>query len=102
MSDFQKYLDDNLSKVRIDISDIPERKKDYDIYKDIRKLIVSERKKQNITQKELSRLTNLSQSNISNIERGMMKPTIDSLKRIGDALGKRLVISFEDWEDYEL
>lgn len=102
MSDFQKYLDDNLSKVRIDISDIPERKKDYDIYKDIRKLIVSERKKQNITQKELSRLTNLSQSNISNIERGMMKPTIDSLKRISDALGKRLVITFSDWEDYEL
>lgn len=100
MSDFQEYLNENLSKVRIVNSEISERNLDYDIYSEISNMIVTERKKQKITQKELSRLTHISQANVCNIERGIIKPSIESLKRIADALGKRLVITFADREDF--
>ena len=48
---------------------------------------------------KLLKILVLTQANISNIEKGMSKPTIDSLKRIADALGKRLRIEFEDQEE---
>ena len=99
MSDFQRYLDENLSKVRIENTEVRESPEDYDIYSEIREMIVSERKSQKITQKRLAKLTGISQANICCIEKGNSKPTIDSLKKIGDALGKRLVITFEDRED---
>ena len=99
MTDFQKYLDENLAKVRIESTEVRESSADYDIYGEISEMIVSERKRQKITQKQLAQLTGISQANICCIEKGNSKPTIDSLKKIGDALGKRLVITFEDRED---
>ena len=99
MNDFQKYLDENLAKVRIESTQVRESPADYDIYSEIREMIVFERKQQKITQKQLAKLTGISQANICCIERGNSKPTIDSLKKIADALGKRLVITFEDRED---
>ena len=99
MSDFQKYLDENLSKVRIDNISAQEPMADYDIYSEISEMIISERKRQKITQKQLSQLTGISQANICNIEKGSSKPTIDSLKKISDALGKRLSVTFEDREE---
>jgi len=41
----------------------------------------------------------LSQANISNIENGVTRPTIDSLQKIAEALGKRLLVCFEESED---
>ena len=35
---------------------------------------------------------------ISNIEKGTTRPTIDSLKKIADATGRRLIIQFGDRE----
>ena len=70
-----------------------------DVYKEIQQLIVSERKKQKVTQKELAHRTGLSQANISNIENGVTRPTIDSLQKIAEALGKRLLVCFEESED---
>jgi transcriptional regulator with XRE-family HTH domain len=52
-----------------------------------------------MTQKELAKECGLTQANISNIEKGISKPTIDSLKKIADAFGKRLRIEFEDREE---
>ena len=90
MSDFQKYLDEAFSKINTsDFSDSEE----------IQQLIVSERKKQKVTQKELAHRTGLSQANISNIENGVTRPTIDSLQKIAEALGKRLLVCFEESED---
>lgn len=100
MSDFQKYLDDALSKINIsDFSDSEAELPRDDIYKEIQQLIVSERKKQKVTQKELSQRTGLSQANISNIENGVTRPTIDSLQKIAEALGKRLLVCFEENEE---
>lgn len=103
MSDFQKYLDEAFSKINTsDFSDSEEdlqRDDRDDIYKEIQQLIVSERKKQKVTQKELAHRTGLSQANISNIENGVTRPTIDSLQKIAEALGKRLLVCFEESED---
>ena len=69
MSDFQKYLDEAFSKINTsDFSDSEEDLPRDDVYKEIQQLIVSERKKQKVTQKELAHRTGLSQANISNIE----------------------------------
>lgn len=100
MSDFQKYLDEAFSK--INTSDFSDSEEDFprdNIYKEIQQLIVSERKKQKVTQKELSQRTGLSQANISNIENGVTRPTIDSLQKIAEALGKRLLVCFEENEE---
>ena len=83
MSDFQKYLDESLPKIII--SDLPSPKPDspaHDLYAEIQEMIVVERKKQKITQKELAKRTGLSQANISNIENGTTHPTIDSLQKM--------------------
>ena len=99
MSDFQKYLDESLSKVKIPVVDnINKTDSKNEIYTDLCKMIINERKEQNITQKQLAEKTGLSQSNISNIEKGSTHPTIETLIKIADALGKRLNISFEESE----
>ena len=100
MSDFQKYLDEAFSKINTsDFSDSEEDLPRDDVYKEIQQLIVSERKKQKVTQKELAHRTGLSQANISNIENGVTRPTIDSLQKIAEVLGKRLLVCFEESED---
>jgi len=95
MSDFQKYLDDNLGN--IDINEMNETDiwyEDYNIYAEIREALINLRKENHITQKELANMIGMTQANISNLEKGVKKPTIDTLKKIADALGVRLVISF--------
>lgn len=100
MNEFQSFLDKSLSKVSIsELVRHEDSHPDYDIYKEIRKLIIQERKAQKLTQQQLALRTGLSQANISNIEKGNSHPTIDSLKKISDALGKRLIIEFADREE---
>ena len=95
MSDFQKFLDENLGSIRInegdDISGAPE---DYDIFKEIRDMIIAIRHDNHMTQKDLAAKCGITQANISNLEKGTSKPTIESLKKIADALGMRLVVEF--------
>lgn len=99
MSDFQSFLDDALSNVKIVESNEEKEYEEYDIHKEISAQISSIRSSLKMTQKELARKSGLTQANISNIEKGVSKPTIDSLKKIADALGKRLWIQFEDQEE---
>lgn len=99
MSDFQSFLDKTLTQ--IDVKSIKEEDNEvyeYDIYKEIRELVVVARDRAGLTQKELAAKSGLTQSNISNIENGTTRPTIDSLKKIADATGRRLVIQFGDRE----
>ena len=99
MSDFQSFLDQTLNS--IDIEAIKEENNEiyeYDIYREIREIVVTARDRSGLTQKELAARSGLTQSNISNIEKGATRPTIDSLKKIADATGKRLVIQFADRE----
>lgn len=100
MSDFQIFLDKTLAQ--IDVEAIKEEDVEiyeYDIYREIREVVIAARDRAGLTQKELAAKSGLTQSNISNIEKGATRPTIDSLKKIADATGRRLVIQFEDREE---
>lgn len=57
--------------------------------------IIEARINTNITQKELSKRTGISQSNLSRIETGEESPTVDTLNKIAMGFGKKLKISFE-------
>ena len=98
MSDFQKLLDQALEKVNLTpVDDTPEME-EYDIDVEVRDLVISARNAANLTQKQLAQRSCVSQANISKIENGNYHPSLSTLKRIADALGKRLVVSFEDPE----
>ena len=95
MSDFQKFLDENLGNIRINEDEVvPETLDDYDIFKEIRDMIIQFRHDSHMTQKELAAKCGITQANISNLEKGTSKPTIESLKKIADALGMRRVVEF--------
>ena len=98
MSDFQKLLDQALEKVNLTpVDDTPEME-EYDIDAEVRDLVISARSAANLTQKQLAQRSGVSQSNISKIENGNYQPSLSTLKRIAGALGKRLVVSFEEPE----
>ena len=95
MSDFQKFLDENLANVQInDDEAVTDNSKDYDIYREIREMVIELRHDNQMTQKELAVKCGITQANISNLENGTTRPTIESLKKIADALGMRLVVEF--------
>jgi len=96
MDDFQKYLDDALKKVTFTAGKNENNNPDYDVFEEIREQIVKAREEARLTQKELATLSGLTQSNISNIENGSNKPTIATIKKIADALGKRLIVELAD------
>lgn len=79
----------------------PEFKKEYDAlepeFQLIRSLLDS-RKEEKITQKELSAKTGISQADISRIESGESNPSLQTLKRLANGLGKRLRIEFVPME----
>lgn len=99
MSDFQNFLDDTLSSIRIVETGEERKYEEYDVYSEISSQIVYLRGKAKMTQKELAVKCGLTQANISNIEKGISKPTIESLKKIADALGMRLRIEFDVREE---
>jgi transcriptional regulator with XRE-family HTH domain len=47
-----------------------------------------------ITQIELSEVSGVSQGDISKIERGLLSPTIKTLKKLAKAFNKRIVLEF--------
>ncbi len=57
--------------------------------------VASARASAGISQKELSTLTGIDQSDISKIERGTANPSVSTLERIAAALGGRLTIQIE-------
>lgn len=55
--------------------------------------VLAARAKAGISQKELSLLTGIDQSDISKIERGIANPSIKTLERIATALGAKVMIT---------
>lgn len=89
MDDFEKYLNKQLED--------PEFKKywDEDEAEGLFMLSMSNaRKSSNLTQVELSKATGIAQSNLSKIEAGIANPSFKTLKKIANATGTKLVISF--------
>ena len=69
--------------------------KKIDIQKASSQAVLSARAKAGLSQKELSELTGIDQSDISKIERGVANPSVATLERIAAALGGRLTIAIE-------
>lgn len=58
----------------------------------IRRLIIRARLDEGLTQKELAEKTSIAQTNISAIERGSRVPSVKTLQRIAEGLGRTIKI----------
>ena len=83
---------------------LSEDMKDPEIRKEMEKLeqefaivraIIEARTSSGLTQEELSRKSGINQANISKLEHGKANPSVSTLQKLANGLGKRLVISFE-------
>ena len=75
----------------------PEVKEEYDALEpeyDIIQEMISARVDQNITQKELSARTGITQADISRIENGTRNPSLSMVKRLAEGLGMQLKLEF--------
>lgn len=71
----------------------PQIKEEYDALEvefDIIQALIDARKQQNLTQKELSDKTGITQADISRIENGTRNPSLEMIKRLAKGLGMRL------------
>ena len=57
-----------------------------------RKMLIEARKKENITQKQLSDITGLTQQMISKVETGESNTTMDTLMRYLKGIGHKIVV----------
>lgn len=98
MFDLQAYLDVELKKVKLET---PEPIfEEYDIGQEIRELLISTRTELELTQGQLAQKAGLHQSRVSKIESGAASPNIATIRKLADAMGVRLVVSFiprEEW-----
>lgn len=72
-------------------------KKEYDDLEpeyDIINAMIKVRKEKGLTQKQLSELTGISQSDISRIENGTRNPSLEMIKRLATGIGMRLKLEF--------
>ncbi|MBQ8923333.1 MAG: helix-turn-helix transcriptional regulator [Lachnospiraceae bacterium] len=60
----------------------------------IKRLLIYSRLECNMTQKQLSEKSGIRQSNISRIENGSCVPTIETIKQLAQAMGKKVKIEF--------
>lgn len=67
----------------------------YDIRDEVREMLETEIKNQNLTDWQLGVRSGMTQSNVSNFRRGERVPRLDVLQRLAHGLGKRLVVRFE-------
>ena len=61
---------------------------------DVVRAIINARKSKNLTQKELSEITGIAQTEISKLENGTRNPSIKLLQRLADGLDMVLNITF--------
>ena len=90
MSEFRKYKHEVLAKN-------PKLKAEYDALEaeyDIIQAMIDARKSQNLTQKELSARTGITQADISRIEKGNRNPSLNMLKKLAAGLGMTLKMEF--------
>ena len=63
---------------------------------DVIRAIVDARTAQNLTQKELSKITGINQADISKLENGTRNPTVSLLKRLAEGMDMVLDVSFKE------
>ena len=75
----------------------PETKKAYEELEPEYQLIcaiIEARKEKNISQQELAEVTGINRSDISKIENGNANPSLRTIKRVAEGLGKKVEIRF--------
>ena len=75
----------------------PEVKAEYDALQpeyDIIQAMIDARVKQNMTQKDLSAKTGITQADISRIENGTRNPSLSMVKKLAQGLGMQLKLEF--------
>ena len=96
MADLQQFLDEHLKRVRPQKLSDGEEALEYDIFSEIAENLIAARMEEGLTQGELAKRCGISQANISKFETGSSHPSLATLKRIADGLGRRLSVTFED------
>ena len=89
--DFQKYLDKQLEN--------KEFRREYEALEPeyiIMKAMIEARREEGLTQKDLSERSGITQADISRLENGNANPSIRTLQRLANAMGKTLKIEFVD------
>ena len=89
MTNYKDYLNEQLKD--------PEFKAEYDALEpefSLMRTIMEARIEKGLTQQKLSELTGISQADISRLEGGNGNPSLRTIQRIAEALGKHVVISF--------
>lgn len=87
----------NYDKFRAEQLENPAVREEYEALRpefEIVSAIIEARKKQNLTQKELSERTGISQADISRLENGTRNPSLNLLKRVARGMNTRLEIRF--------
>lgn len=90
MGSYIKYRNEELKKN-------PKLKAEYDALGpeyDIIQAMIDARKSQNMTQKELSEITGITQADISRIENGTRNPSLKMVKRLARGMGMVLKLEF--------
>lgn len=75
----------------------PEAKREYDALEPEFQLILAMlelRSEQNLSQQDLADRTGINRSDISKIEHGNANPSLKTIKRLANAMGKQVKISF--------
>ncbi|MDO4484697.1 MAG: helix-turn-helix transcriptional regulator [Clostridia bacterium] len=75
----------------------PEVRQEYDALApeyDIIQALIDARKKQNLTQRQLSEATGITQADISRIENGTRNPSLEMVKRLAAGMGMQLKLEF--------
>lgn len=89
LTNFNDYLKQQLKD--------PAVKAEYDALEPefaVMRAIIDARIESGLTQKQLSEKTGISQADISRIERGTANPSVKTLQRIAEALGRKVSIEF--------
>ncbi len=87
MSDIDELLEEQLQN-----NDFKKAWEDTELEYQIKRMLISARLEQNMTQKQLSERSGVRQSNISRIEKGACMPTLVTLNELAKGLGKKLKI----------
>ena len=89
MSNYKEFFDEIMAD--------PEVRNEYEALEpefQLVKAMIKARHEAGLTQKELAERTGLHQANISRIENGNGNPSVATLNRIAQGMGKKLIISF--------
>ncbi|MBO5577420.1 MAG: helix-turn-helix transcriptional regulator [Ruminococcus sp.] len=89
MTNYNEFLDEQMKD--------EEFRKEWDALEPeftIRQAIIDARNAEGLTQKELSTRSGIAQGDISKLENGSANPSVKTLQRLANAMGKKLKIEF--------